>query len=72
MARNVGVQAAAAGDALYQQSARAGQYLNQRGARASEYVKRNVNQYPLTAVLVAGVIGYLAAYLACTTRNRAN
>jgi len=72
MARNVGIQAAAAGDALYQQSARAGHYINQRGARAGEYVKRSVNQYPLTAVLVAGVIGYLAAYLACTTRNRAN
>src|SRR5438874_11007914 len=49
MARNFGVQASAAGDALYQRSARAG-----------DYVKRNVYQYPLTAVLVAGAIGYLA------------
>jgi ElaB/YqjD/DUF883 family membrane-anchored ribosome-binding protein len=45
-------QASAAGDALYQQ-----------GARAGEYVARNVTQYPLTAVLVAGAIGYLTAYL---------
>src|SRR5947207_15984887 len=71
MARNIGGQASAAGDALYQQSARAGQYLNQQSARAGGYVKRNVNRYPLTAVLVAGVIGYMAAYL-FQSRNRAS
>jgi ElaB/YqjD/DUF883 family membrane-anchored ribosome-binding protein len=58
--RNVGGQATAASDALYQQSARAGQY-----------VTRNVNQYPLPALLIAGAIGFLAAYLMQTARNRA-
>jgi ElaB/YqjD/DUF883 family membrane-anchored ribosome-binding protein len=52
LARQAREQASAAGDVLYQQ-----------GARAGEYVTRNVTQYPLTAVLVAGAIGYLTAYL---------
>ncbi len=59
MVRNVGDQASAAGDALYQQSARAGQY-----------VTRNVNQHPLPALLIAGAIGYMTAYLINTYRNR--
>ena len=71
MVRNIGGQASAAGDALYHQSARAGQYVNQQSARAGQYVKRNVDQYPLTAVLIAGVIGYMAAYL-FQSRNRAS
>jgi ElaB/YqjD/DUF883 family membrane-anchored ribosome-binding protein len=60
MVRNVGDQASAAGDALYQQSARAGRY-----------VTSNVNQYPLPALLVASAIGYLTAYLIHVCRNRA-
>jgi ElaB/YqjD/DUF883 family membrane-anchored ribosome-binding protein len=52
LTRQAREQASAAGDVLYQQ-----------GARASEYVARNVTQYPLTAVLLAGAIGYLTAYL---------
>ena len=56
--RNVGDQASAAGDALHQQSARVGQYLT-----------RNINQYPLPAVLIAGAIGYLTAYLVHTSRE---
>jgi hypothetical protein len=60
MVRNVGNQASAASDALYQQSARAGQY-----------VTRNVNRYPLPALLIAGAIGYLTAYLMHIARNRA-
>jgi hypothetical protein len=59
MARNIGDQASAAGDALYQQ-----------GTRAGEYVKRNVNQYPLAAVLAAGAIGFVAAYLFQASRKR--
>ena len=58
--RNIGNQASAASGAVYQQSARAG-----------EYVTRNVNQYPLPALLIAGAIGYLTAYLMHTARNRA-
>ncbi len=46
MVRNIGNQASAASDALYQQSARAG-----------EYMTRNVNQYRLPALLIAGAIG---------------
>ena len=57
--RNIGNQASAASGAVYQQSARAG-----------EYVTRNVNQYPLPALLIAGAIGYLTAYLMHTARNR--
>jgi hypothetical protein len=52
MARNLGEQASAATGALYQQ-----------GTRAGEYVSRNVNEYPLPALLVAGAIGYGLAYL---------
>ena len=52
LTRQAREQVSAAGDVLYQQ-----------GARASEYVTRNVTQYPLTAVMVAGAIGYLTAYL---------
>ena len=35
----------------------------EQGTRAAEYVKRNVEEYPLTALLVAGMIGYGIAYL---------
>ncbi len=52
LAREARDQAAAASDALYKE-----------GARAGEYLRRNVNDYPLTAVLIAGAIGYLTAYL---------
>src|ERR1051325_8680798 len=52
MARNVGEQASAATGALYEQ-----------GARAGDYVSRNVNEYPLPALLVAGAVGYGLAYL---------
>ena len=43
---------AAAGDAVYRQ-----------GAQVGEYLTRNVNQYPLTALLIAGGVGYLTAHL---------
>jgi ElaB/YqjD/DUF883 family membrane-anchored ribosome-binding protein len=46
-----------------EQASAASDALKEQGARASEYVTRNVTQYPLTAVLVAGAIGYLTAYL---------
>jgi ElaB/YqjD/DUF883 family membrane-anchored ribosome-binding protein len=56
LTRQAREQASAAGDVLYAQ-----------GARASEYMTRNVAQYPLTAVLIAGAIGYLTAYLIHTS-----
>ena len=37
--------------------------LYQQGTQASEYLTRNVNEYPLTALLVAGAIGYGLGYL---------
>jgi hypothetical protein len=52
IARSVGDQASATTSVIYQQ-----------GARAGEYLTRNVNRHPLTALLVAGTIGYLTAYL---------
>ena len=74
MARNIGDQArAAASDpgataqeltrrALEQASA-AGDTLYRQGQRAGEYVTQNVNEYPLTALVIAGMIGYGLAYL---------
>jgi ElaB/YqjD/DUF883 family membrane-anchored ribosome-binding protein len=52
LARRGREQAAAASDALYQQ-----------GMRAGEYLTENVNEYPLTALLIAGAIGYGIAFL---------
>jgi hypothetical protein len=52
MARRAREQTGAAGDTLYQQ-----------GARAGEYVTRNINEYPLTALMIAGAVGYGIAYL---------
>jgi ElaB/YqjD/DUF883 family membrane-anchored ribosome-binding protein len=52
LARRAREQTSAATDTLYQQ-----------GAQASEYLTRNVNQYPLTALLIAGAIGYGLGYL---------
>jgi vacuolar-type H+-ATPase subunit H len=52
LARRAREQATAAGDVLYRQGQRAGDYLSQ-----------NVNEYPLAALLVAGMIGYGLAYL---------
>lgn len=59
LARQARDQAAAASDTLYQAS----DTLYQESARAGVYLRRNVNEYPLTALLISGAIGYLAAYL---------
>ena len=52
LAQRVREQASMATDALYRQ-----------GTRAGEYLTRNVNEYPLVALLIAGAIGYGLAYL---------
>jgi ElaB/YqjD/DUF883 family membrane-anchored ribosome-binding protein len=52
LARRAREQAAVASDALYQQ-----------GMRAGEYLTENVNEYPLTALLLAAAIGYGIAFL---------
>jgi hypothetical protein len=59
LARQARDQAAAASDTLLQ----ATDALYQEGARASVYLRRNVNEYPLSALLISGAIGYFAAYL---------
>jgi ElaB/YqjD/DUF883 family membrane-anchored ribosome-binding protein len=74
MARNIGDQAAAAAAdpaAIAQDLARrareqateAGDVLYRQGQRAGEYLTQNVNEYPLTALMIAGMIGYGLAYL---------
>jgi ElaB/YqjD/DUF883 family membrane-anchored ribosome-binding protein len=74
MARNIGDQAAAAAadpGATAQELARrareqatvAGDVLYRQGQRAGEYLTQNVNEYPLAALLIAGMIGYGMAYL---------
>jgi vacuolar-type H+-ATPase subunit H len=52
LARRAREQAATASDVIYQQ-----------GTRAGEYLSRNVNEYPLAALLIAGAVGYGLAYL---------
>lgn len=70
MARNVGEQArnlANTASSTAQDLARRAREqtdtLYQQGAHAGEYLTRNVNEYPLTALLVAGAIGYGLGYL---------
>ncbi|MBV9015304.1 MAG: hypothetical protein JO058_06570 [Alphaproteobacteria bacterium] len=52
LARRAREQAGTAGDMLYRQ-----------GQRAGEYLSENVNEYPLAALLIAGMIGYGLAFL---------
>jgi hypothetical protein len=52
LAQRTREQASTATDVLYQQ-----------GTRAGEYLSRNVNEYPLPALLIAGAIGYGLGYL---------
>src|ERR1041384_828008 len=64
MARNIGEQAravAADPNATGQELAR------QARQRAGEYLTQNVNEYPLTALLIAGMIGYGLAFLVHTS-----
>jgi ElaB/YqjD/DUF883 family membrane-anchored ribosome-binding protein len=70
MARNVGEQArniANTASSTAQDLARRAREqtdtMYQQGTQASEYLARNVNEYPLTALLVAGAIGYGLGYL---------
>jgi hypothetical protein len=55
LARRAREQASIATDAMYRQ-----------GAQAGEYLSRNINEYPLPALLIAGAIGYGLAYLIYT------
>jgi ElaB/YqjD/DUF883 family membrane-anchored ribosome-binding protein len=70
MARNVGEQArniantaSSTAQDLARQAREQSDTLYQQGTQASEYLARNVKEYPLTALLVAGAIGYGLGYL---------
>ena len=62
-AANVGATAQDLAVKAREQTAMATDMLYQQGSRASEYLTRNVNAYPLTALLLAGALGYGMAYL---------
>jgi ElaB/YqjD/DUF883 family membrane-anchored ribosome-binding protein len=63
LAKQAREQTSAATDTLYQQASAAGDVIYEQGARAGQYLTRNVNEYPLTALLLAGLLGYGMAYL---------
>lgn len=67
MARNVGEQAWSAASnpvaTATDLARRAGEQTYEQGARAGQYLTRNVNEYPLAALLIAGAVGYGMAYL---------
>ena len=80
MVRNIGNQARAAAadpDATVQELARrareqaraAGDVLYRQGQRTGEYLTQNVKEYPLAALVMAGMIGYGLAYLIHTRRR---
>jgi ElaB/YqjD/DUF883 family membrane-anchored ribosome-binding protein len=59
-----GKQAADVAAKTYQQGAQAAaDYVSKQGAQAAEYVKRNTAEQPWMALLIAGAIGYMLAYL---------
>jgi ElaB/YqjD/DUF883 family membrane-anchored ribosome-binding protein len=59
-----GKQVADAAAKTYQQGAQAAaDYVSKQGAQAAEYVKRNTAEQPWVALLIAGAIGYMLAYL---------
>jgi hypothetical protein len=43
--------------------------VGEHGAQAGEYLTRSISGYPLTAVLMAGVLGYATAYLIHASRQ---
>jgi hypothetical protein len=62
-ARNVGEQAQMAAATAQDLARRAGEQAYQQGQRAGEYLTRNVNEYPLAALMIAGALGYGVGYL---------
>ena len=66
-ARNIASNAGATAQDLArlarEQTSVATDTLYQQGTRAGEYLTRNVNEYPLTALLIAGAVGYGLGYL---------
>ena len=62
-ARNIANTASSTAQDLARQAREQTDTLYQQGTQASEYLSRNVKEYPLTALLVAGAIGYGLGYL---------
>lgn len=56
-------QASEASAKVYQQASDAAGKVYQQGAQAVDYVSRTTADQPLTALLIAGAIGYVVAYL---------
>ena len=52
-----------------EQAAMATDVLNQQSTRAGKYLSHNINEYPFSALLIAGAIGYGLAYLIHTQRQ---
>ena len=52
-----------------EQAAMATDVVNQQSTRAAKYFSRNINEYPFSALLIAGAIGYGLAYLIHTQRQ---
>ena len=71
-AANVGATAQDLAVKAREQTAAAGGMLYQQGTLAGEYLTRNVNAYPLTALLLAGALGYGMAYLLHRSWQSAN
>ena len=57
------------GDQAREQASAAGDVLYRQGQRTGEYLTQNVSEYPLAALLIAGMIGYGLAYLIHTRRQ---
>ena len=62
-ARNIANTAGSTAQDLARQASEQTDRLYQQGTQASEYLARNVNEYPLTALLIASAIGYGLGYL---------
>lgn len=52
-----------------EQAAMATDVVNQQSTRAGKYLSHNINEYPFSALLIAGAIGYGLAYLIHTQRQ---
>src|SRR5205823_14922349 len=55
------------GDQAREQASAAGDVLYRQGQRTGEYLTQNVDEYPLAALLIAGMIGYGLAFLVHTS-----
>jgi ElaB/YqjD/DUF883 family membrane-anchored ribosome-binding protein len=62
-ARNMASNATATAQDLARRAREQTDTLYQQGAQAGEYLTRNVNEYPLMALLIAGAVGYGLGYL---------